>query len=90
MLKYLALLKVDQPQLWTSWHSGPTAHYFKSPIETDKAKVEKWLRTEEEKYPDARININQMDKKYLIWDTIIAFDEAESKNVEEFFKRFPF
>ena len=46
MLKYVALLKVDEPALWSQWHSGPTARYFKSPIETDKKKVEQWLRDE--------------------------------------------
>lgn len=86
MLKYVALLKMDQPRLWGQWHSGPTAKYFKSPIEIDKKKVEEWLDTEKEKYPNARINNSNADKDYIIYTTIIAFDENESENVNEFLK----
>ncbi len=86
MLKYVALLKVDEPALWSQWHSGPTARYFKSPIETDKKKVEQWLRDEKKKYPNARVNSSIADKKYIIYTTVIAFDEQESKNIETFLK----
>ena len=41
MLKYVALMKVDRPALWSKWHTGSTAQYYKSEIETDKEKVEK-------------------------------------------------
>lgn len=87
MLKYVALLKVDQPELWSVWHSGPTARYFKSPIETDKEKVEQWLRDELKKYPNARVNNSTADKKYIIYTTIIAFNEKESENVERFLEK---
>ena len=86
MLKYVALMKVDEPKLWSQWHSAPTARYFKSSIETDKKVVEKWLRDEKKKYPNARINNSRADKKYIIFTTIIAFDDKESKNVEMFLK----
>lgn len=84
MLKYVALMKVNQPQLWSQWHSTPTERYFKSPVDTDKTVVQKWLRDEKKKYPNARVNSNLADKKYSIYTTIIAFDDKESKNVEMF------
>ncbi len=86
MLKYVALMKVDRPALWSKWHTGSTAQYYKSEIETDKEKVEKWLKEELEKYPNARVNENISDREYLIRNTIIAFDENESENVEAFIK----
>lgn len=86
MLKYVALMRVDQPSLWSKWHSGSTARYCKSEIETDKEKVEKWLKDELEKYSNARINESKADRDYLIYSTIIAFDENESRNVETFIK----
>ena len=84
MLKYVALLKVDRPKSWGQWHSGPTARYFKSSVETDKEIVEKWLQKELEKYPDARVNESIADKEYLIYTTVIAFDEQETKDLETF------
>lgn len=91
MLKYVALMRVDQPSFWSQWHSGPTARYYKSSIDTDKTVVEQWLRAELEKYPDARINERIADREYLIFTTLIAFDDAESTNVEVFLdKLIPF
>lgn len=84
MLKYVALLKVDQPRLWSEWHSGSTERYFKSPIETDKEKVEAWQKEELKKYPNARINESIADKDYLIYTSIFAFDDEKSNNVEKF------
>lgn len=84
MLNYVALLKVDQPKLWSKWHSGPTARYFKSPIETDKEKVETWQKKELEKYPNARINEHIADRDYFIYTSIIAFDDEKSNDVEQF------
>lgn len=83
-MKYVALLRVDKPELWGKWHSGSTAQYFKSPIEEEREKVEKWLMDEMEKYPDARVNDSNADRKYIIYNTIIAFEEKESENVEKF------
>lgn len=87
MLKYVALLKTDEPERWSKWHSLPTARYFKSPIETDKKQVEDWLENELKKYPDARVNVSMTDRKYIIYTTIIAFDDQESENVENFLKQ---
>lgn len=87
MLKYVALLEVDQPALWSGWRQAPSARYFKSPIEEDKKKVEKWLRDEKKKYPNARVNSSLTDKKYFIHTAIIAFDDKESKNFETFLNR---
>lgn len=84
MLKYVALLKVDKPKLWSEWHSLPTEQYFKSPIETDKEKVVAWQKKELEKYPNARVNERMADRDYLIYTSIIAFDNEKSTNVEEF------
>ncbi len=86
MLKYVALLRVDKPKLWGEWHSGPTERYFKSSIEVDKEKVDKWLKDELKKYPNARINDTMADKDYIVHTSIIAFDEKESSNVETFLK----
>lgn len=83
-MKYVALLRVDKPELWGKWHSRSTAQYFKSPIEEEREKVEKWLMDEMEKYPDARVNDSNADRKYIIYNTIIAFEEKESENVEKF------
>ena len=87
MLKYVALMRVDKPELWTQWHSSPTERYFKSPVLTDKTLVENWLRDEMKKYPNARVNISRADKEYLIYTTIIAFNDEESENVEMFLDR---
>lgn len=84
MLNYVALLKVDEPKLWSKWHSVSTARYLKSPIETDKEKVEAWQKKELEKYPNARINESIADRDYLIYTSIIAFDNEKSDNVEKF------
>lgn len=84
MLKYVALMMVDRPELWGRWTSGPTSQYFKSPIETDKKKVQKWLKDKIKEYPDARINGGTPNRKYYIRTTIIAFDDKESKNFEDF------
>lgn len=87
MLKYVSILRVDQPKLWSQWHSGSTERYFKSPIETDKNKVEDWLKTELEKYPNARINENISDRDYFIHTSIIAFDDEKSNNIEGFLEK---
>lgn len=87
MLKYVALLRVDQPKLWSRWHSGSTERYYKSSIEEEKNKVEEWLKKELTKYPNARINERIADKEYLIYTTILAFDEQESDNFLEFLNR---
>lgn len=86
MLKHVALLKVDIPQRWYQWHFGSTATYYKSPIFDNKKDAENWITSELDKYPDARINCNISDRKYLIHSTIISFDVEESSNVEMFLK----
>lgn len=87
MLKYVALLKVDLPKLWSVWHSYPTARYFRSSIETDKKQVEKWLEDEIKKYPGASVNTGIAYENYMIYTTIIAFDEHESENVQKFLEQ---
>lgn len=84
-MKYIALLKVDQPAAWSSYRIGKTASIFTSPISSNKEEVQEWLKKEKSKYKNARINNNKADKKYIVFTTIIAFDEKESKNVETFF-----
>ncbi len=88
MLNYLALLKVDRPRLWSQWHSGSTASYFKSPISSNKEDVEDWIKNELKKYPDASINEFIDEKEYLIYHTIIAFDVEQSSNVDTFLEHF--
>lgn len=85
-MKYVALLTVDRPELWSRWTSGSTAQNYKSPIETDKKKVEKWLRDKLKEYPNARVNGGPADREYYIRTTVIAFDEKESKNFEDYLK----
>ncbi len=84
MLKYVALLRVDQPALWYQWTYRPTEHCYISPIVDDKIAAEKWLKDELKKYPDRRVNSSHTDRKYYIHTTIIAFDDKESKNFEKF------
>ena len=87
MLKYVALMTVDQPEHWHQWHSGPTARNCKSPIDTDKAVVEAWLAAQLEKFPDARVNEKIADRKYFIQTAIIAFDDTESANLGDYLNR---
>lgn len=87
-MKYIAMLKVDQPESWTSHRFGPTASFFKSPILDDKKEAKEWLRKEKSKYKNARVNSNKTDKKYILFTTIIAFDEKTSENVDKFFTNF--
>lgn len=84
MMKYVALLNVDKPERWGHWHGGPTAQYYKSPIETDKRKAEKWLEEELKKYPDATINGGPANREFFIRTTVIAFDDNETKDFEGF------
>lgn len=86
MIKYIALLKVDNPEYWSQWHSSPTYMLYKSPISNDKKEVEKWLDDQLKNYPDARINISRADREYIIKKTLIAFDDEESEDVEYFIK----
>ena len=84
MLKYVALMRIDKPDLWCQWHSGSTACYFKSPIFESSLEAEKWLQENLEKYPNSTVNTKIANKKYYIFTTIIAFDDKESKNINTF------
>ena len=77
MLKYVALMKVEYPTFCSQ-----VINHFKSPI-TDKKSAEKWLSDELKKYPDASINKHSCCNT-TIYTAIIAFDDQESKNVEQF------
>lgn len=92
MLKYVAIMKVDRPKLWSNWSTGgiKSYQYFKSPIETERDKVEKWLNDEKKKYPDSRINEEIADRAFIIDTTIIAFDDQESENIEKFLEKIRF
>ena len=87
MLKYVAIISVDKPALWSTWHSRPTNRLFTSPISDSKEDVQKWLDEKLEEYPDARINEARPDKEYYIQKTIIAFDEDESEDTEYFLNK---
>jgi len=84
MLKYIALMMVDRPQLWSQWHSGPTSQYYKSPVETNKKEVQKWLKDKLKEYPNANVNSSHINKEYYIRTTVIAFDDEETKDFEDF------
>lgn len=86
MLKYVALMEVDVPALWSGIYPmyNSTAQLFRSPIEEDREKVEQWLREQKKQYPNSRVNSTKCDKKYSIQTTIIAFDDKQSKRLEHF------
>ena len=88
MLKYVALMKVDKPDEWKKWHSLPTAKYYKSSIEEEKKTVEKWIKKELKKYPNSRVNERKADREFLIDTAILAFDDEESNNIDEFLKNY--
>ena len=86
MLKYVALLTVERPARWREWNSSISEKHYKSPIETEKSKVQMWLENELKKYPDASINSTNTSNEYFIHTAIIAFEDKESSNVEGFIK----
>ena len=90
MKKIIALMKVDHPEFWNTWHSGSTASLIKSPVYSNKRDAENWLNEELKKYPDARINEKAADKKYFITTTIISFDNKGGMNFEAFLSRLGF
>lgn len=90
MLKYVAFMKVDQPELWSQWTSGPTVVFFKSPIEVEREKIEQWIEKQKKKYSSGKDEETLSGKKGYIETTIIAFDAEQSENLEKFLKYLPF
>lgn len=86
-MKYVALLSVDMPDFWYRWNSGSTVKYYRSNIFSNKKRAEKWIDEELKKYPNARINHNEADRTYIVYHSILAFDEKESARFENFLKR---
>lgn len=87
MLKYVVILRVDKPKLWSQWHSGSTERYYKSPIFENEEEANKWRDEKLKEYPDSSINKYDYEKKYYINISVLAFDEEKSKDFQNFLNK---
>lgn len=87
MLKFVAILEVDYPRLACQWHSGNTYKRFKSPVETDRQKVEQWVEQKIKEYPYAIVNRGWIYTEIVINYCIIPFEEEAGINIENMLER---
>ena len=84
MFKYVAILRVEEPAKWDTW-KNTKGKIFRSPVDTSRRRVEFWLEKAKKKYPEDRVNVGGglMERKYITYSTILAYDPRESENVED-------
>ena len=82
-MKYIVLVKIDEPELWSKCRPGLSAKHFKSPFMESKEEAKRWSESFLKKYrSNARINEKSCDKKYFIKYGILAIDENDSFGLE--------
>ena len=67
MLKYVALMEVDVPALWSGIYPmyNSTAQLFRSPIEEEREKVEQWLREQKSNTQILELTVRNVTKNTL-------------------------
>jgi hypothetical protein len=79
-MRWIGLVEIFNETLAGEWHSGScTNHEAKSGCDTQE-EAEKFCKTVEERYA------KYTHTKYRISSCVLCYDEANSKNVEKFFR----
>lgn len=78
-MKYVVFVSIDEPERWSTWHSGNTDQVYYSNFFDTKEEVHLLLNRLKDDYPDSNLMDGKCNHKFYIQYTTLLFDESDQE-----------
>ena len=79
--KFIVIVSIDKPEMWSTWHCGRTDDIYHSRFLYSKDEVDEFINKLKHDYPDSNLVSKEGEYKYFIQYTILEYNDD---NIDEF------